>query len=275
MGIKVIWHADCVDGFTAAWSVWRKFGSEAEFIPGVYNADPPVHMLSGHDVFLVDFCYDWPWVQKLAGHAKSITILDHHKTAQAGMASNDLPNVKCVFDMDRSGASIAWDYFHGENSNVLRPWIVSYAEDSDLFRFKLPNSRPIRAYMQTLDKTFETWERVFREGMEKAADSGEILFLGTKSYVKEMSVHARRIDFLGHGDVPVVNAPRPHTSELLNHLAESADFAAGWWQREDRKIIYSLRSKGDFDVSALAETQGGGGHFHAAGFTADALVHEL
>ncbi|NIV11578.1 MAG: bifunctional oligoribonuclease/PAP phosphatase NrnA, partial [Aliifodinibius sp.] len=34
----------------------------------------------------------------------------------------------------------------------------------------------------------------------------------------------------------------------------------------ETEVVYSLRSRGDFDVSALAERFGGGGHKNAAGF---------
>ncbi len=41
-------------------------------------------------------------------------------------------------------------------------------------------------------------------------------------------------------------------SKLVGHLAESAPFAVGWFQRADGLYQYSLRSCGDFDVSSLA-----------------------
>ena len=41
----------------------------------------------------------------------------------------------------------------------------------------------------------------------------------------------------------------------------------------DGRFQYSLRSRGDFDVSELAKKHGGGGHKGAAGFVVDELVH--
>ena len=44
-----------------------------------------------------------------------------------------------------------------------------------------------------------------------------------------------------------------------------------WW-RGHGVFNYSLRSKGDFDVSELAKRHGGGGHKNAAGFQSPALL---
>jgi nanoRNase/pAp phosphatase (c-di-AMP/oligoRNAs hydrolase) len=54
--------------------------------------------------------------------------------------------------------------------------------------------------------------------------------------------------------------------ELIGKLAEMSDFAVGFFQRADGKWQYSLRSRGNFDVSKLAERYGGGGHKPSAGF---------
>jgi oligoribonuclease NrnB/cAMP/cGMP phosphodiesterase (DHH superfamily) len=43
-------------------------------------------------------------------------------------------------------------------------------------------------------------------------------------------------------------------------------FSASYFIKEGKKI-YSLRSRGDFDVSVIAKAFGGGGHKNAAGFS--------
>lgn len=48
-----------------------------------------------------------------------------------------------------------------------------------------------------------------------------------------------------------------------------APFSASYCDRGDGKRSYSLRSLGDFDVSAVARMFGGGGHRNAAGFVVD------
>ena len=69
--------------------------------------------------------------------------------------------------------------------------------------------------------------------------------------------------------VPSVNAPQHDTSEVLERLMDEhpyAPFVHAWWQRADRMFSQSLRSRGVFDVSAIAAFYGGGGHKNAAGF---------
>lgn len=35
--ILVLHHANCADGFTAAWCAWRYFGDDAEYVPVQYG----------------------------------------------------------------------------------------------------------------------------------------------------------------------------------------------------------------------------------------------
>ena len=57
--------------------------------------------------------------------------------------------------------------------------------------------------------------------------------------------------------------------ELLQRYPE-APFAAIYFDTADGKRKWSLRGRGNVDVSALAKQFGGGGHHNAAGFTTDA-----
>jgi nanoRNase/pAp phosphatase (c-di-AMP/oligoRNAs hydrolase) len=68
--------------------------------------------------------------------------------------------------------------------------------------------------------------------------------------------------------VPVVNAPYTAISEVVGELAEEegVPFAVGWYVGASGNVVYSLRSKGSFNVAELAQKMGGGGHIKAAGF---------
>ena len=72
-----------------------------------------------------------------------------------------------------------------------------------------------------------------------------------------------------HIVVPGVNASI-HMSEVPEELLKRnphVRFAAYYFDRADGKRQWGLRSVGDFDVSEVAKTLGGGGHKNAAGFT--------
>ena len=59
-------------------------------------------------------------------------------------------------------------------------------------------------------------------------------------------------------------------SDLGHELAnKSGTFGLVWSMAGDGQIHCSLRSNGDYDVSAIAKAFGGGGHRNAAGFSTD------
>lgn len=259
----VIYHGNCIDGFTAAWCVWRRWGSDAEYVPGIYGEPPPD--VTGKNVVIVDFSYPRAVLLELKQKAATLEVLDHHKTAQADLQGLDF----CLFDMNRSGARLAEDsYSFGPSP------LVAYVQDRDLWRFELAKSKEINAWIGSLHQSFQEWSRAdaaLYASFDTCVAHGEALLRAVDRYVLEMARQARFVTFEGH-EIPVVNAPYINTSELVGHLAESSLFAVGWFQRGDGKYQYSLRSRGEFDVSELAKRFGGGGHKNAAGFTVDVRV---
>lgn len=285
-----IYHGNCADGFTAAWAVWKAIGDGVEFVPGVYGQDPPD--VSGADVIMVDFSYKRPALDEMAAKARSILILDHHKTAEAdlyGLLS--LPHgcsvaeewgrrkagdpsaspIAGVFDMDRSGAQIAWDFFHpGE----ARPQLVDYVADRDLWRFALGKSREIAAWLFSLDYSFDQWS-IADELLEKpdsffrAAHAGAAIERKHHKDIAELVRVTRREMVIGGHRIPVANLPYTMASDAAGLMALDAPFAACYFDRADARV-FSLRSRGDggLDVSEIAAAYGGGGHKNAAGFQA-------
>jgi uncharacterized protein len=271
--VVVLYHDDCVDGLTSGYLAWKEFGSEASYYAVQYGKPVPCE-LGGKDVFILDFCYP---AQRLVDMVfvdgvSTLTVLDHHKTAQAdvevaGEQLKSARNVLIRFDMDKSGAGLTADHFNS------RDWWVDYVEDRDLWRFKLPNSESINAFIQSVERTFEAYDAA-RLTME--LEEAHVLGLGAlrylEMYTREVTKHVRYVTIGGYPDIPVVNAPFVGISEVVGSLAKKALFAVGWSQRGDGKIAFSLRSSGDFDVSELAKAYGGGGHKGAAGFTLPASL---
>jgi hypothetical protein len=270
----IVYHGNCIDGFTAAWACWKRFGDDAEYFAAQYGsngADVELPDVTGRDVVMVDFCTGRDQLLCIHAAAKSFIVLDHHKTAEAACAGLGF----CTFDMERSGAGLAWDALHRDYDREdspsygqprPRPWIVDYVEDRDLWRFKLPGSKAINAFISAQPVSFQRWSAVAKHPIVKACEAGDAVLSFVDRYVHEMAAQARRGTFAGYADIPIVNAPYINTSELVGHMAESALFAVGWFQRGDGMYQYSLRSRGDFDVSAIAKSFGGGGHKNAAGF---------
>jgi hypothetical protein len=262
MPTKVLYHGNCPDGFAAAWAAWMSLGDKAEYVACQYGHEPPE--VDGCDVFIVDFSFKRPVMLELARKAKSVTVLDHHVTAQEDLAGleAEAANVLVVFDMDKSGATLSWQHFHGSDEC----WLVDYAEDRDLWRHKLPRTKEVNAYLMAAPKTFGHYSAAFSAGAEQVANWGTGCLTFIRYFVDAQKALATRARFLGHSNIPVVNTPYVSTSEVVGELAEDALFAVGWHVREDGQAVYSLRSRGDFNVAHLAESMGGGGHVRAAGF---------
>lgn len=276
--VRVLYHAACKDGFCAAWVAWSALeGPEhgqpvPQFIPVYYGTEPPD--VTGACVYLLDFCYPRHLMDRLAAQAAELTVLDHHRTAEAdllGFPDAPLPHVLVTFDMERSGAGLTWDHFHPKRP---RPWLVDYVEDQDLWRHQLPDSKRVNAYVSSLPFQFGAWALASGMDLSAAEDIGQHIEAKTAQYVVEVNKNARMVPLGGHL-VPCVNAPQVDISELLSALAEAhpeAPFALGWWMRGDRVFQYSLRSRDGFDVSEVARSYGGGGHKAAAGFTSKWLL---
>ena len=271
--VLCIYHGACRDGFCAAWVVHRVH-PKADFFAGFYGQPPPD--VTGRAVVLVDFSYPRDVLEDMASKAASLLILDHHKTAEEALRgfADGKQNASTVFDMHRSGAGLAWDYFF---SGAPRPWLVDYVEDRDLWRHRLDDSKTINAWLALLPFDFAPWDMAAQAELDVAREGGSAALMKTEQYVREVAKNARAVRFRGYS-TRIVNAPQVDISELLDELArQSPDlaFVMGWWQRADRVFQYSLRSRGDFDVSELARQFGGGGHKNAAGFQVDELLDLL
>src|SRR6185369_16472925 len=146
-----IYHGNCADGFGAAWAVRKALG-EIDFHAGVYQEDPPD--VAGKDVVMVDFSYKRPVLLEMAKNAKSILIIDHHKTAAEDLVN--LPaNVITKFDMNHSGAVLTWKHFFPDQEP---PILLLHIEDRDLWRFALQNTRQIQASVFSYPYDFKIWD---------------------------------------------------------------------------------------------------------------------
>jgi oligoribonuclease NrnB/cAMP/cGMP phosphodiesterase (DHH superfamily) len=279
----VLYHGNCWDGFCAAWiangvhTALRTGHSHVEFIPVQYGQDPP-RLEPKSFVYILDFSYPRDqllrWLIPGPQAVTSLTILDHHKTAEealAGLASECvdrgyvIPTI--VFDMKKSGGRLTWEHFHPDDQRV--PALVDYTEDRDLWRFVLADSRAVNACLRSYPLDFETWNRW---GQLSAAElralfagPGEAILRRERQIIDDHLRHAREIELDGH-KIMAVNATVLF-SDIAGELAADRPFGACYFDRQDGKRVWSLRSRdGGVDVSEIAKRHGGGGHRDAAGF---------
>jgi oligoribonuclease NrnB/cAMP/cGMP phosphodiesterase (DHH superfamily) len=310
--VYVLYHGNCYDGFGAALAAWIHFNNQAinaEYIPVLYGKEPP-KMEKLSDVFIVDFSYPPAVLLEIAQDKNTVVVLDHHATAEKdlsfeswlaalgpmqtiNLAKKDptgwlqCKNIHLKFDMTKSGAVMAWEYWH---PTLKVPKMFQYLQDRDLWKFKLPHSEAISTYMRTLPFDFGVWRHVMSE-MDSEIGKREIVSAGvaclklTRQMVDMMADHARMMLFDMRNDpprivpadfepqegqylVPVSNAT-VFFSEVGNELLlrhPRAKFAAYYLDRKDGMRQWGLRSRDDFDCSAIAKAFGGGGHKQSSGF---------
>lgn len=275
----VIYHANCLDGFTAAWAAFSRLGRHlTEYVPNTLSPGETFHV-SSRNVFFVDCCPSPAVLLQYAKEATSIVVLDHHKASYEACQGVEFPsNVSLHFDMFRSGAMIAFQHFWPQTEP---PFFVQYVQDRDLWLRKLHRADDIHAWMFSLPQhDFEYWDhQVARlqsvEGRERAYAEGSALRRSEAKTLESLLVHVRSVRFLGMDNIPLVNVSVGPISDLLNVLCPSDRFAVGWFQRSDGTFKYSLRAKDNVDVAALCARMGGGGHKNAAGFVSSKAPWEL
>lgn len=269
--IKVLYHGNCFDGMAAAWAAWRKFGNSAEYKPVTYGPKDINEMMQdcyenaniNDELYIVDFSFPREVLEALHNKVVKLVVLDHHKTAQKDLEGLDY----CIFDMEKSGARLAWEYFH---PNLGIPRLVQYIEDRDLWRFKLEHSCYVNAFIQSFPMFIEQYDYLDMS-IETSFDDCVSEGIGIERYKNTMVETMCKYYYLGKiGDyeVPIVNATILF-SEVGNRLCQlypQYPFAAYYTVKKNGSYQWGLRSIGDFDVSVVAKQYGGGGHKNAAGF---------
>lgn len=263
----IIYHKDCFDGVTGAWIVNKYLRDKGErdiqLTPATYGDLPP--NVKNKKVVIVDFSYPRTILDKMLADAESLIVLDHHKTAAEDLKY--FPHA--VFDMDRSGAGIAWDWFF---LGKPRPWLVNCVEDRDLWKFSLPLTKAQMAYIASIPMNLEFWEELSQEGAEDVAVYGRSILKYIENYGHKSIEHASMHELGGYA-FWIINVSYQNCSDHLDLMMKVKDWplSAYFFLRGDGKWQFGMRSRGDFDVSEVAKKYGGGGHKNAAGFVVDEL----
>jgi oligoribonuclease NrnB/cAMP/cGMP phosphodiesterase (DHH superfamily) len=248
----VLYHAECSDGFGAAWAIWKRF-PDVRFIP-VKHGHPPPDGLTSQRVVIVDFSYARPILDTMASETKTLLVLDHHITAQHALAG--LPYA--YFDQNKSGAVLAWEWAHGSRA----PWLLHYIQDKDLWKWALPGSREINAALASYPFDFQVWDRFSQSVLEQ---EGRAILRYERELVSKLAAQAVMVEFQGQ-IVPSVHSAIL-TSQIGERLSADHPFCVIWHDRDGRRF-FSMRSREEgADVGAIAASFGGGGHTHAAGFS--------
>lgn len=270
--LLVIYHKNCLDGFAAAWVV-RMFHEPENVQLLAADYGDAVPDLTGRDVVIVDFSYKPEHLLPAAEAAKSVLIIDHHKSAITAWSGITSKKVTTVFSDIFSGAVLTWRHYM---STKIVPRLFNVIQDYDLWEHKIPTGRAIIAAIKARGVAeTEDWD-MFSNLVagdltlrELEAEGDAILRANAQLVASILERNTRLVNFMGF-DVPVANVPyelRDAAGEALAHNHPFAVTYDDWHSKGIRK--FSLRSSKHtpFDVEKLARYMGGGGHAAAAGFT--------
>lgn len=284
--ILVIYHDKCIDGFGAVYAAWKKFGTTADYLPWNYER-PATELPSmvGKDIYIVDFSFMPEQIEWMLKDANNITIIDHHKTLIDCVEDNGYcddagvswPKLDIHYDLARSGAVLAWQFFHEEPV----PQLLLHIQDRDLWQFKLKGTKEICAALANtsiVERSWQHWQFLIdafdaddKEVMHSIYASGRAVIACQQELIDECIAQAGEPEIDGFGNkIVTCNAPYSIASELGIRIAElNPDCIAVIWHAsdKDKTVKHSLRSIGSVDCTPLAKQFGGGGHKNAAGFT--------
>lgn len=272
--IYVLYHASCMDGAGSRYAAWLKFREKALYIPVQYKKPPPP-IEDGSEVYILDFSYPKEILEELNARVSKLVVLDHHESAMEQL--KNLPYAK--FDMAKSGAVLAWEYFHPDKPT---PLLLLNVQDRDLWKFNLKNTREIVAGLRKRQDDMNYWDMVVAEQFtsdqttypnnsylyNKIRDTGKTVLDYEKTLIDSAIRNTRVVEYLGYR-VGVVNATNV-ISEIGSAIYEdeklNVDFSISFFiEVETRSAVLSFRSNNKVNVSSLAIRLGGGGHAGAAG----------
>lgn len=266
----ILYHGRrCPDGFGAALAAWLFYEGQAEFRGldhGEINTADDLGDLDARAVYVLDFAFGPELLAEIEARVAKLVLLDHHKSAAEQLTGFACRCGVVHLDMSKSGARLAWDFFHPE---APLPDLVRFIEDRDLWAWKFPETAGFVAALDMEPFDFARWQQI---AAFTPADTAAFIARGQamdekfRHLAQDVAGGAQPLVFNGESGL-MVNAPGAFHSlvgELLS--SQSGTFALMWTVGKDGKVKVGLRSQRGYDCSLLAVAMGGGGHAQACGF---------
>jgi len=266
----VLYHGrSCPDGYAAALAAWLYYGGRVELVGldhGDIKAVTDLPALQGRAVYILDFSFSPELLQAIDERAAKLVLLDHHKSAAEKLTGFSCRCGVVHFDMNKSGARLAWEFFHPE---APLPDLVRYVEDRDIWAWQYPESAGYLAALDMEPFDLARWSEIAAFSPEQLAQftaRGQAMDDKFAKLAADIAEGAQEVTFNGQRGL-MVNAPGVFHSlvgELLSK--KSGSFALMWTAGKGGVVKVGLRSQRGYDCIPLAESMGGGGHAQACGF---------
>ena len=265
----IIYHGrSCPDGFAAALAAWRFYQGQAEFLALEHGQITAVHELPdllGRAVYILDFSFGRELLRAVEASAAQLVLLDHHKSAADGLQGFDCRCGLVYFDLKKSGARLAWDFFLPDTP---LPDLVRHVEDRDLWTWQYPQSAAFLAALDMEAFDFRRWHEIANFGAAELASyvaRGQAMADKFNKLAADLTDLARPVVLNGISGL-MVNVPGVFHSQIGNALSlKSGTFALMWSVDRQGEVKIGLRSQRGFDCIPLAASFGGGGHAQACG----------
>ncbi|MCC7431098.1 hypothetical protein IT568_09670 [bacterium] len=262
-------HKNCPDGNACA-AIARIKNPKCEIYFCEHGEPVNFLKLKNKEVVIADFSFPREELLELKKIAKSLLVLDHHKSAEESLKGLDF----CIFDMTRCGSMMLWNFFFPEQAD--KPILLKHIQDRDLWRWELPDSKDFLEGLDMADWKLEEWsEAIANPNSEKIAlliSNGKIAL----TYKKMLLENIMRDSFeatiqLGDETINVIAANssvlNSDVGNLLANLPKNkTKIGVVFSFLKENFWKYSLRSVGDVDTIRIAKFFGGGGHKNASAF---------
>ena len=266
----VIYHGrKCPDGFASALAAWLFYQGRAEYLPldhGDITSVGQLPALAGRAVYILDFSFSPEIMRAIDERAAKLVMLDHHKSAAEKLTGFACRCGVVHFDMNKSGARLAWEFFQ---PGKPLPDLVRFVEDRDLWVWQYPESAGFLAALDMEPLDFARWAAIAGFSPAQLQDfmaRGQAMDDKFSKLAADIADDAQPVVFNGLRGL-MVNAPGVFHSLIGNILSEkSGAFALMWQAGKDGVVKVGLRSQRGFDCIPLAESMSGGGHAQACGF---------
>jgi hypothetical protein len=266
----VLYHGrSCPDGFAAALAARLFYGANAEYL-GLDHGDiktvDDLPALQGRAVYILDFSFDAAILQGIEERAAKLVLLDHHKSAAEKLTGFACRCGVVHFDMSKSGARLAWEFFHPD---APVPDLVRFVEDRDIWAWQFSESAGFLAALDMEPFDYDRWAEIAAftpEQLTAFMARGQAMDEKFAKLAADIAEGAQPVMFNGQSGL-MVNAPGVFHSlvgELLSK--KSGTFALMWTAGKGGVVKVGLRSQRGYDCIPLAESMGGGGHAQACGF---------
>lgn len=280
-----IYHANCTDGLTAvgiAVQPQQNTANTFETMAMGYGNKLDLEALRDKRVVFLDFSVGKDKMLEILEVAERVTVIDHHVSVHKELSEIEANNFNYVYDVDKSGAGLAWDYFIGGEL----PYFVQLVQDRDIWTKKFEDADALALAIRVEEMYFEDMvchisdiilhATMFPESMDRATrlliKEGYSYLKYQRHIVKQIASNAVKTKLDDGQEVMKVNCAAGLISDVGSYLSENNKCGVAWMYCDnDRMRINSLRvaADSDYDASAYAKSHGGGGHRRAAGWTTD------